>query len=102
MNCCQNYYLVTEDVLDCFRKAHPSETDASLTPAQKRHARVKTWTKHVNLFDKDFIIVPINESCHWFLAIICFPGMEGCYTFDGKPVKLETKQQRKSNKFWNH
>jgi Ulp1 family protease len=28
---------------------------------EKRHARVKKWTKHVDLFEKDFIIVPINE-----------------------------------------
>lgn len=55
---------------------------------------MKNWTKNVNLFEKDFIIVPINESCHWFLAIICFPGMDGCYTFEGKPVKLESKQRK--------
>ena len=24
---------------------------------------------------KDFIIVPINESAHWYLAIICFPNL---------------------------
>ena len=29
--------------------------------AQRRHLRVKTWTRHVDLFSKDFIIVPINE-----------------------------------------
>ena len=28
----------------------------------KRHARVKTWTRHVDLFKKDFVIVPINEQ----------------------------------------
>jgi len=27
------------------------------------------------LFSKDFIIVPINESSHWYLAIICYPGL---------------------------
>lgn len=80
--------------IHAYRKVHPSEADSSLTPAQKRHARVKNWTKNVNLFEKDFIIVPINENCHWFLAIICFPGMNGCFTFDGKPVKLEAKQKK--------
>ncbi|KAK3097800.1 hypothetical protein FSP39_013306 [Pinctada imbricata] len=48
-----------------------------MTPAEKKHARVKTWTKHVDLFEKDFIIVPINEHSHWFLAIICYPGING-------------------------
>ncbi|XP_017886629.1 uncharacterized protein LOC108628910 isoform X2 [Ceratina calcarata] len=48
-----------------------------LSPAAKRHARVQKWTKNVNIFEKDFIIIPINEHAHWFLAIICFPGLVG-------------------------
>ena len=28
---------------------------------KKRHNRVKTWSKRVDLFSKDFIVVPINE-----------------------------------------
>uniref|UniRef100_A0A1A7YVN1 Sentrin-specific protease 6 n=1 Tax=Iconisemion striatum TaxID=60296 RepID=A0A1A7YVN1_9TELE len=52
--------------------------DANNLPIQKRkHNRVKTWTRHVDLFQKDFIFVPINESAHWYLAVICFPGLEG-------------------------
>lgn len=43
------------------RKNDP-ENDPNLTPSEKRHSRVKTWTKKVNLFEKDFIIVPINEQ----------------------------------------
>ncbi|KAI1342659.1 hypothetical protein F5Y15DRAFT_373496 [Xylariaceae sp. FL0016] len=31
---------------------------------------VKTWTSKVDLFAKDFIIVPINEYAHWYVAII--------------------------------
>lgn len=31
--------------------------------------------KHANMLGKDFIIVPINENLHWFLAIICFPRL---------------------------
>ncbi|XP_052089832.1 sentrin-specific protease 6-like isoform X2 [Mytilus californianus] len=48
--------------------------DVEMSLSERRHARVKKWTKHVDLFEKDFIIVPINERSHWFLAIICFPG----------------------------
>ncbi|XP_059896958.1 sentrin-specific protease 6 isoform X1 [Gadus macrocephalus] len=52
--------------------------EASNLPIQKRkHNRVKTWTRHVDLFQKDFIFVPINESAHWYLAVICFPGLQG-------------------------
>lgn len=41
----------------------------------RRHSQVKTWTRHVDIFEKDFIIIPINQNAHWFLAIICFPGL---------------------------
>ncbi|KAM9339547.1 sentrin-specific protease 6 isoform 1-T1 [Symphorus nematophorus] len=52
--------------------------DTANLPIQKRkHNRVKTWTRHVDLFQKDFIFVPINESAHWYLAVICFPGLKG-------------------------
>ncbi|XP_077471151.1 sentrin-specific protease 7-like isoform X2 [Stigmatopora argus] len=42
-----------------------------------RHQRVKTWTRHVDIFSKDFLFVPINKEAHWFLAVICFPGQNG-------------------------
>uniref|UniRef100_A0A453YS98 Ubiquitin-like protease family profile domain-containing protein n=1 Tax=Anopheles gambiae TaxID=7165 RepID=A0A453YS98_ANOGA len=50
--------------------------DVRLSAAQKRHARVANWTKKDNIFDKKFIVIPINEQSHWFLAIICFPGLD--------------------------
>ena len=36
---------------------------------------VRRWTKGVDLFSQDFILVPINdaERHHWSLAIICYP-----------------------------
>ncbi|EAT47498.1 AAEL001372-PB [Aedes aegypti] len=52
------------------------DKDQKLTAAQKRHARVASWTKKENIFEKDFIIIPINEQSHWFLAIICFPSQD--------------------------
>ncbi|KAL1258220.1 hypothetical protein QQF64_011464 [Cirrhinus molitorella] len=50
----------------------PGTTGLSIQ--ERRHSRVKTWTRSVNLFEKDFIFVPINEMAHWYLAVICFPG----------------------------
>ncbi|KYN16263.1 Sentrin-specific protease 7 [Trachymyrmex cornetzi] len=52
-----------------------AQNTVSMTLAARRHARVQTWTKDVNIFEKDFIIIPINKDAHWFLAIICFPGL---------------------------
>lgn len=53
----------------------------------------------MNLFEKDFVIVPINENAHWFLAIICFPGIKGCQTWDGKAYVEEPRPKPKSNTF---
>ncbi|KAI5102261.1 sentrin-specific protease 6 isoform X3, partial [Silurus meridionalis] len=46
----------------------------SLSIQERRHNRVKTWTRHLDVFQKDFIFVPINQLAHWYLAVICFPG----------------------------
>lgn len=75
-----------------------SDKDPKMTASQKRHARVKNWTKGVNLFEKDFIVIPINEQSHWFLAIICFPSLKGPETFDGgEPVKQPLRPAHKKS-----
>ena len=49
---------------------------ATLTNAHKGRKRfnyegVQKWTRSVDLFTYDYIIVPINEESHWYLAMIC-------------------------------
>ena len=49
---------------------------ATLTSAHKGRKRfnyegVQKWTRSVDLFTYDYIVVPINEQAHWYLAIIC-------------------------------
>ncbi|XP_065361584.1 uncharacterized protein velo isoform X3 [Calliphora vicina] len=81
------------------RHTHHDKDGGKLTPAQKRHARVQNWTKNVNLFEKDFIVIPINEQSHWFLAIICFPRLKGPVTFDtNTPVELQPIKKTKGKK----
>ncbi|XP_043847940.1 sentrin-specific protease 7 isoform X2 [Dromiciops gliroides] len=53
------------------------EENPNLSMAQRRHKRVRTWTRHINIFNKDYIFVPVNEASHWYLAVICFPWLEG-------------------------
>ncbi|XP_012541757.1 sentrin-specific protease 6 isoform X2 [Monomorium pharaonis] len=54
-----------------------TESVVPKTLAAKQHARVQQWTKNVNIFEKDFVIIPMNEDSHWYLIIICFPGLVG-------------------------
>ncbi|KAG9236696.1 hypothetical protein BJ875DRAFT_209111 [Amylocarpus encephaloides] len=35
------------------------------------YAKVQRWTRKVDLFSKDYIVVPVNENYHWYVAIIC-------------------------------
>ncbi|PGH27128.1 hypothetical protein AJ80_01084 [Polytolypa hystricis UAMH7299] len=49
---------------------------ASLTNSPKgrrgiNYAAVEKWTRTVNIFSYDYIVVPINENAHWYMAVIC-------------------------------
>ena len=56
----------------CARR--PSAQLAARVERDERRLRhAARWTKGLNLFEKDFIFVPINEHLHWSLAIICTP-----------------------------
>lgn len=37
-------------------------------------SKVRKWTRGINIFDKDFLIIPVHDRLHWSLAIICFPN----------------------------
>ncbi|KAF7314463.1 ULP-PROTEASE domain-containing protein [Mycena kentingensis (nom. inval.)] len=41
---------------------------------QEGYNSVAKWTAKFDLFEKKYIIVPINENLHWYLAIIYQPG----------------------------
>lgn len=46
---------------------------------------VQKWTRGTDIFTYDFVVVPVNESAHWYVAIICnLPAL------DRKPGGLET------------
>ncbi len=43
------------------RRKDPIEDDDSLSIKEKRHSRVESWTKKVDIFEKDYLVIPINE-----------------------------------------
>ncbi|KAL4939272.1 hypothetical protein BDV06DRAFT_38903 [Aspergillus oleicola] len=53
----------------------------TLTNSRRRtinYEGVEKWTRNVDLFSYDYIVVPINEAAHWYLAVICnLPYLEG-------------------------
>ncbi|KAL2645075.1 hypothetical protein R1flu_012662 [Riccia fluitans] len=54
---------------------------ANSQPSSKKHSpdlsKLRKWTKGTNIFEKDYLFVPIHDKWHWSLAIICNPGGGG-------------------------
>ena len=42
---------------------------------EKGHKLVSRWTKLLNIFDMEFVLVPINLHNHWSLMVIVRPGI---------------------------
>ncbi|KAF9974496.1 hypothetical protein BGZ73_002092 [Actinomortierella ambigua] len=59
-------------VFNSFFYERLSERDGS-SPIS--YNKVRKWTSKVDLFSKKYILVPVHESAHWYLAIITNPGL---------------------------
>ena len=46
------------------------ESISNLTRSEKRHGRVKRWTKSQNLADKEIVFIPVCKFSHWILMIV--------------------------------
>ncbi|EJD49975.1 cysteine proteinase, partial [Auricularia subglabra TFB-10046 SS5] len=42
---------------------------------ERRPKEISHWTKKVDIFAKRYVIFPINENRHWYLAILCQPDL---------------------------
>ncbi|KAI8548395.1 hypothetical protein RHMOL_Rhmol07G0270800 [Rhododendron molle] len=58
-----------------FRKLIDLDKDpSSAFEGRAAFQRVRKWTRKVNLFEKDYVFIPINFNYHWSLIVICHPG----------------------------
>jgi len=39
-----------------------------------RYSVVRKWTRNVDIFTMDFLVIPVIYNLHWSLAIVCSPG----------------------------
>ncbi|XP_064404328.1 uncharacterized protein LOC135349688 isoform X1 [Halichondria panicea] len=63
-----------------------------LQTPERQHNRVKTWTRRVDLFDKEYIVLPVCDRAHWFVAFVYKAG-----EFD--PVReLATREAKAAKK----
>lgn len=49
----------------------------SLTPHldSVKQTVAQRWDKNVKLFEKSYLVIPICDGGHWFMAIICYPSL---------------------------
>ncbi|CAN6298317.1 unnamed protein product [Urochloa humidicola] len=73
-----------------FRKLKDLDKDPGGAPeGRAAFLRVRKWTRKVNIFEKDFLFIPVNFISHWSLIVICYPG-EVAASEDGD-AKLSAK-----------
>ena len=46
-----------------------------MTAAKERHWNVASWTKNINIFEKNLLVIPICEHSHWYLLLVVKPGL---------------------------
>ncbi|PBL00031.1 cysteine proteinase [Armillaria gallica] len=51
---------------------------------KRKYDDVRHWTSKINIFAMKYLIIPIHEGNHWYLAIIFNPG---CMILPGEPEK---------------
>ncbi|KAG8004431.1 Sentrin-specific protease 7, partial [Nibea albiflora] len=62
---CKGRITVTKEDLACLNSGeflNDVIIDFYLNDRHMRHQRVKTWTRHVDIFTKDFLFVPVNQE----------------------------------------
>ena len=41
-----------------------------------QHAQLTLLLQGVDIFSKDFLLIPIHDALHWSLIIVCHPGLD--------------------------
>lgn len=60
----------------------------------KTYEHLRKWTNKVNIFDKMYVVVPINEHLHWYMAIIVNPKA----IINERPLSLASSSIRRSSR----
>jgi len=57
--------------------------DSLTDKLMRRYSRLEGFIEHVDLFDQDFLVLPLNDQNHWSLCVVCCPNVLS----DLKPVE---------------
>ncbi|KAI8373965.1 hypothetical protein EDC96DRAFT_437821 [Choanephora cucurbitarum] len=77
-----NFYfeLIAEraNKIDQLPQIHCFNTFFCSTLRDQGYAKVRRWTKRVDVFKKDLLFVPINQSYHWVLGVMDIKNKKVC------------------------
>ncbi|KAA1137155.1 hypothetical protein PGTUg99_005729 [Puccinia graminis f. sp. tritici] len=51
-----------------------SKEKSAAVEAAEAYPGVRKWTKGIDIFKKEFLVIPINEHMHWYFMIVSNPG----------------------------
>lgn len=71
---CFEQHKVPRDKVYFFNTFFYTRLTENTGRASMNYEAVKRWTSKIDIFLYDYIVVPINEDTHWYLAIICNVG----------------------------
>ena len=59
-------------------QTRPPSKPEGLAPvlAQHEFETASKWTRGIDIFAKDFLMIPMCRSLHWSVAVVCFPGVD--------------------------
>ncbi|KAJ7245014.1 hypothetical protein B0H12DRAFT_1187844 [Mycena haematopus] len=77
-----------------YKKLDNKDSKDKKRSPEKGYESVRKWTAKFNLFDKKYIIVPINENLHWYLAIIYQPEHTLKPPLPPKPTKSPSTRRK--------
>jgi Ulp1 family protease len=66
-------FLVSTQSIVCDMSDLVLKTPLQVT--EDMYQKVCKWTKNVDVFAMDYLLIPIHDAAHWSLAIICHPGV---------------------------
>lgn len=61
------------------------------------YQHVRKWTAKTDIFAKKFLVIPINEHLHWYLAIVLNPGKALDYVVDEDANTFNDDQSKESS-----
>ena len=73
-NVCSREYFKRIHIFDTLFYGQLKETFKRDHIDEHKWRKLKKWFSHFDIFEKDYLIVPICQDDHWFAIVVCHPN----------------------------